>query len=597
MDKDKFIAEAKAFVKKWAPIAGCILAVIAIFVGLCMSISVKAKINAVEKANAEAMVSWREDMAKSVANLAVNCSNVEKELASVKADLDAFHEEYGSSIAGIKFMAEPYPVKYTFTERSAEEFKDFVLNTQLPITKTVFETSDDDFAQQYTYYSGLTAEQLLAEYGMDSAVLGIELVDENIARIGGMDGAYDVQEDKFYSDGYLFGTISDDVLTFSQESYGIPLVVNFYREGGEAEEIGIVEKLELMNSRIRSLASQIQSMNDEVGHIEEDLDGIYATTAGLQESVDAHEEHSASLEDRINDVSDKVYDLETYVDDTVAEGIDLIDGIKSDIEGYKEEAYVFADQTDTALFEIARYIDETVDGAETYFEQLRDATRVIKDDLYGSIDMVNSLADDYAEFQTQAYKFAQDATTVVNQIGMAFNTQQSEIEANARSIADLIDKLNEVIDTLEAADQQLDEEMASLKDYVDLKSDDVASTFDARMDDEHQVLVAQFIDRYDYLKRYLDESVASVSSILSEIKGRIGAMETHVDGIEEKAGYAHEDVLKAVSGLQEKLAEDESIVEGLYQDACGIVSNLVAIDNELSERLGNLEGFASEYGF
>lgn len=597
MDKDKFIAEAKAFVKKWAPVAGCILAVIAIFVGLCMSVSVKAKINAVEKANAEAMVSWREDMAKSVANLAVSCGNVEKELASVKADLDAFHEEYGSSIAGIKFMAEPYPVKYAFTERSAEEFKDFVLNTQLPITKTVFETSDDDFAQQYTYYSGLTAEQLLAEYGMDSAVLGIELVDENIARIGGMDGAYDVQEDKFYSDGYLFGTISDDVLTFSQESYGIPLVVNFYREGGEAEEIGIVEKLELMNSRIRSLASQIQSMNDEVGHIEEDLDGIYATTAGLQESVDAHEEHSASLEDRINDVSDKVYDLETYVDDTVAEGIDLIDGIKSDIEGYKEEAYVFADQTDTALFEIARYIDETVDGAETYFEQLRDAIRVIKDDLYGSIDMVNSLADDYAEFQTQAYEFAQDATTVVNQIGVAFNTQQSEIEANARSIADLVDKLNEVIDTLAAADQQLDEEMASLKDYVDLKSDDVVSTFDARMDDEHQVLVAQFIDRYDYLKRYLDENVALVSSTLSEIKGRIGAMETHVDGIEEKAGYAHEDVLKAVSGLQEKLAEDESIVEGLYQDACGIVSSLVAIDNELSERLGNLEGFASEYGF
>lgn len=586
MDKNKLFAEAKGLVKKWAPVVGCVLAVIALIGGLCTSISVNAKLSESEKATLKSTAEWREDMAKSVANLSAGYSDMEKELSSLKSDLEAFHEEFGSSVAGIKFEAEPYPVKYAFTEKSAEEFKDFIVNVQLPITKAALEMKDEDYDKELEYIKGLSAEDLLKEFGLDSAVLGIEIVDEDIARIGGYDGAYDIKDGQFYSDGYLFGSITNEVLTFSQEQYGIPLVVNFYKEGGEVQEIGIVEKLDAMNSRIRSLSARLLDAEAEAKHLEEHYVELEEVAYGLQDRVDEHD-------DMIEEVAADVQDLEEYVDDTIDEGLDMIDGLQYDIDDLKEEAYAFADEAYKfadavwqTFGEAEEYFDNTVAEAKEYFDEIISSGTTFKDDLYKTVDNLKTLTEDYLAFQENVDAFADEVRSAVKDILATFSVQQAAIMENAEDIADLKDEwdyASENLDTyyedleLEVDNlyEDLELEVNNLYEDLELEVDKLYESIDIVTNDIESTLKAMISDNCTVLAASTDEKIQAVKAGLAEFQSRLSGLESHIASMEDKASIAYTDVVDAISELQSLASEGKA----------------------LADRIAALEGFAEEYGF
>ena len=220
MDKEKFKKSFKGCLPYLVAAIAIVALLVAVYAG-CMVKSAASEMNAMTEA-------WRTDMAKSVAMLSSKISAVEKEF-------DSFRTDFDESIAGATFEVEAYPVKYAFTEQSAEEFKSFVLAEQLPAMKTAYKMSDEGYEQTVTATAELTPEQIMSSYGMDSVALGIELVDETVARIGGLDGVYNVQDGTIYADGYYFGTIDDDKIVYTQNTYGVPMTINFYREEGESD--------------------------------------------------------------------------------------------------------------------------------------------------------------------------------------------------------------------------------------------------------------------------------------------------------------------------------------------------------------------------
>lgn len=297
---------------KWFPLFLCLIALvggISIISSGYMVKEAELRMEASDKA-------WREDMAKSIAVLSDKLSSLENELSGLET-------ANGDGLSAVRFEAEEYPVKYAFTEESAERFREFVLNVQLPAMKEAYSMSDEEYAETYASTEALTTDGILSSYYMDSVALGIELVDETVSRIGGLDGVYNVQDGKFYADGYLFGTIDDNEIVYSQNSYGVPMEVHFYREGGEKQSLDLKEKIDVIESRIRSVSSQLVSFKEKVDAYQGDASEALSMASNAETSVTElkgkHEELSKNVLSAKNGISQEISAVKTELEEKVSQ--------------------------------------------------------------------------------------------------------------------------------------------------------------------------------------------------------------------------------------------------------------------------------------
>ena len=505
MDKEKFKKSFKGCLPYLVAAIAIVALLVAVYAG-CMVKNAASEMNAMTEA-------WRTDMAKSVAMLSSKISAVEKEF-------DSFRTDFDESIAGATFEVEAYPVKYAFTEQSAEEFKSFVLAEQLPAMKTAYKMSDEEYEQTVTATAELTPEQIMSSYGMDSVALGIELVDETVARIGGLDGVYNVQDGTIYADGYYFGTIDDDKIVYTQNNYGIPMTINFYREESESTEMSVVDKINVIESRIRSVSAQLVDFRERMSHYESELGNLTTVADDLQ----------VNLNDAVEKCEGELNNLTAVTDglrDDLNDAVEKYDGLKEDVasmETFHEEIAEFGQNVENRVAELESFHEEIAEFGQN----------------------VESRVEEIESFNEEIAKVGQDIEARVevleashegnSEIGQDVETRIEDLEAFSEEAKAGFEELQgfveEVYEYPEYVDQGFEEVGAMFEEvgaYV-LDLEDRIETLEVYSDalregsDSVQNL-AKYLDDFSNVINMIKGSYNDVVDGLSDLKDRVGVLE------------------------------------------------------------------------
>ena len=473
----------KPFAKKWLPVIGCAVAIVALIGVCCVSMSFNRKLSAVS-GEVSAAVSELKDVSETLgsvsANLAENAKAAEalkKELDSVKEDLKSLDGNYVAlttesgiqngrlneieagilemdaglkdvddkiayvrELADIKFEAEPYPATYEATERSIEEFRECFISEILPYVKDAQGFTDDQLAEALEQMKNISSEELLEMAGFDASIMKLRLTSPTTLVVDGNEVEYENRGGVFYANGEELGTISDEAIVLSLESSGLPGEFRLYRTSAPASTINLRDKIQMIDAAIEKMAANV-------------------------------EDNSASIED-----------------------------IKDSLEYYEEEASAFADSMEEALYKTAEYIDEAIAAIDEEFNQIdvkiKDANILIR-----------------TEFDSVSADFASKVAEV--QAGLA--EAKEELEALRTQAADDHADTAEAIAALEADHAAASEVVAALEaDHA--KAADAVAALEAKVADYYN----QAVGLYD-----------TASGIVTEFDGRLDSLE----GFAESYGF------------------------------------------------------------
>lgn len=445
-----YCEKTKSFAKKWLPVIGCAVAIVALIGVCCVSMSFNRKLSAVSGEVSAAVSELKgvsETLGNVSANLAENAKAAEelrKELDSVKEDIKSLDGKYAAlttesgiqngrlneieagvqemgegleavdgmiasvrDLADIRFEAEPYPATYEFTERSIEEFRDCFISEILPYVKDAQGFTEEEFAAGLEQMKDISGEDLFNMIGIDTSVMKLSLTSPTTLMLDDNVSEYENRDGVFYVEGEKLGTISDEAIAISLEAYGIPGEFRLYKTDAPASTISLKDKIQLIDAAIEELSATV-------------------------------EDNNASIED-----------------------------VRTTVDYYVNEAFIFADEVYEELDKTADYIDEVIADEEEY--------------ILGIVDEALDAVEDYKEFKQEAYAFADEVQDIVHEAGQLFNTQQQLIESNARDIMDSKDALEELKSGLASAEA----DHAALKGQVTDLSDmagAIVTEFDGRLD-------------------------------------------------------------------------------------------------------------------
>ena len=440
----------KPFAKKWLPVIGCAVAIVALIGVCCVSMSFNRKLSAVSGEVSAAVSELKgvsETLGSVSANLAENAKAAEelrKELDSVKENIKSLDGKYAAlatesgiqngrlneieagvqemgegleavdgkiasvrDLADIRFEAEPYPATYEATERSIEEFRECFISEILPFIKDAGGFTEEELAAGLEQMKNISGKELFELAGIDTSIMKIRLTSPTTLVVDGNEGEYENLNGVFYVEGEELGTISDEAIAISLEAYGIPGEFRLYKTDAPDSTISLKDKIQLIDAAIEELSATV-------------------------------EDNSASIED-----------------------------VRTTVDYYVNEAFIFADEVYEELDKTADYIDEVIADEEDY--------------ILGIVDEALDAVEDYKDFKQEAYAFADDVQDIVHEAGQLFNTQQQLIESNARDIMDAKDTLEELKSGLAAAEA----DHAALKGQVTDLSDmagAIVTEIDGRLD-------------------------------------------------------------------------------------------------------------------
>ena len=257
--------KTKSFAKKWLPVIGCAVAIVALIGVCCVSMSFNRKLSAVSGEVSAAVSELKgvsETLGSISANLAENAKAAEelrKELDSVKEDIKSLDGKYAAlttesgiqngrlneieagvqemgegleavdgkiasvrDLADIRFEAEPYPATYEFTEKSVEEFRECFISEILPFIKDAGGFTEEQLAAGLEQMKDISGEDLFNMIGIDTSVMKLSLTSPTTLMLDDNVSEYENRDGVFYVEGEEFGTISDEAIAISLEAYGIP---------------------------------------------------------------------------------------------------------------------------------------------------------------------------------------------------------------------------------------------------------------------------------------------------------------------------------------------------------------------------------------
>ena len=526
----------KPFAKKWLPVIGCAVAIVALIGVCCVSMSFNRKLSAVS-GEVSAAVSELKDVSETLgsvsANLAENAKAAEalkKELDSVKEDLKSLDGNYVAlttesgiqngrlneieagilemdaglkdvddkiayvrDLADIKFEAEPYPATYEATERSIEEFRDCFISEILPYVKDAQGFTEEQLAEGLEQMENISSEEfleILEMKGFDASIMKLRLTSPTTLVVDGNEVEYENRGGVFYANGKELGTISDEAIVLSLESSGIPGEFRLYRTSAPASTINLRDKIQMIDAAIEKMAANV-------------------------------EDNSTSIED-----------------------------IKDSLEYYEEESSAFADSMEEALYKTAEYIDEAIAGEEDYIS--------------GLIDDLDYLSEDYEAFKEEVKAFA------------------DHVEDTFYATGDYIDE------AVAAIDEELNQIDVKIKDaniLIRTEFDSVSADFASQVA-EVQAGLAEAKEELEALRTQAAADHADTAEAIADLEADHAAASEVVAALEAD----HAKAADAVAALEAKVADYYNQAVGLYDTASGIVA-------EFDGRLDSLEGFAESYGF
>ena len=526
----------KPFAKKWLPVIGCAVAIVALIGVCCVSMSFNRKLSAVS-GEVSAAVSELKDVSETLgsvsANLAENAKAAEalkKELDSVKEDLKSLDGNYVAlttesgiqngrlneieagilemdaglkdvddkiayvrDLADIKFEAEPYPATYEATERSIEEFRDCFISEILPYVKDAQGFTEEQLAEALEQMENISSEELLELLemaGFDASIMKLRLTSPTTLVVDGNEVEYENRGGVFYANGKELGTISDEAIVLSLESSGLPGEFRLYRTSAPSSTINLRDKIQMIDAAIEKMAANV-------------------------------EDNSTSIED-----------------------------IKDSLEYYEEESSAFADSMEEALYKTAEYIDEAIAGEEEYIS--------------GLIDDLDYLSEDYEAFKAEVKAFA------------------DHVEDTFYATGDYID---EAVAEIDEELNQIDVKIKDANILIRTEFDAVSADFAAKVA-EVQSGLAEAKEELEALRTQAAADHADTAEAIAALESDHAAASEVVAALEAD----HAKAADAVAALEAKVADYYNQAVGLYDTASGIVA-------EFDGRLDSLEGFAENYGF
>ena len=505
----------KPFAKKWLPVIGCAVAIVALIGVCCVSMSFNRKLSAVS-GEVSVAVSELKDVSETLgsvsANLAENAKIAEelrKELNSVKEDIKSLDGKYVTlttesgiqngrlneieagilemdaelvavddkiayvrDLADIKFEAEPYPATYEATERSIEEFRECFISEILPYVKDAQGFTDEQLAEGLEQMKNISGEELLEMAGFDASIMKLRLTSPTTLVVDGKEVEYENRGGAFYAHGEELGTISDEVIVLSLESSGIPGEFRLYRTSAPASTINLRDKIQMIDAAIEKMAANVE---DNSASIED-----------IKDSLEYYEEEASDFADSMEEA---LYKTAEYIDEAIAGEEDYISGLIDDLdclsedyEAFKEEVKAFADHVEDTFYATGDYIDEAVAEIDEELNQIdvkiKDANILIRTEF-------DSVSADYA--------------AKVAEVQAGLTEVKEELEAlKAQAAADHADTA-EAIAALESDHAKATEVLAALEAKVADYYNQAVGLYDTASG-----IVAEFDGRLDSLEGFAE---------------------------------------------------------------------------------------------
>lgn len=158
-------------------------------------------------------------------------SDLSKRVEELEKDVEYLTKRIEEIEAVLYVTAPDYPVRYTITERSCEEFKtNFLTQTIIYVADCESERIKEQYYEELEYIASLDGAALIEDtFILDTDSFYIELLDENTISFDGSIGKYEIKNGTLYIDGEEFGIITHDVISFTIEDDSIPFTIKFYR--------------------------------------------------------------------------------------------------------------------------------------------------------------------------------------------------------------------------------------------------------------------------------------------------------------------------------------------------------------------------------
>lgn len=172
------------------------------------------------------------------------CRNTETMYYSLKKEVESIQNQ-------LMFKAEAYPIKYTFTEQSASECKEF-FKEFYTLVLNAHNYSDAERALYMKMFDSTSGQDFLKQVGFDT--FEIEIIDDSSLIIDGSKEHYLIKDGKLFINDEIFGSIDDDAITMIISEDGLELKINYYRTTPKSNEYtSLSEKLEQINSKLDEL--------------------------------------------------------------------------------------------------------------------------------------------------------------------------------------------------------------------------------------------------------------------------------------------------------------------------------------------------------
>lgn len=172
-------------------------------------------------------------------------------IAKFESDIVSVRKDIAEISDSIQFDVPDYPIRYELTDKSLEDFKTMMLESAKLFANELGVT-EEELAEGLAILGAMDTRDLLENLFDDFEEGSIVVLNESQLYTDGYTEDYRIDENgKLYVDGYLFGTIDDDVLTFSVEEDGINVYIKFYRTSPKSDEkMSLADKIKSMEKKI-----------------------------------------------------------------------------------------------------------------------------------------------------------------------------------------------------------------------------------------------------------------------------------------------------------------------------------------------------------
>ena len=173
-----------------------------------------------------------------------------EELSNENKDLQASIKSIEEKL---EFNAPEYPIIYSLTEKSYEEFKIAMIEAAR-VYANATGISEDELNETLAMLEVMDINQLVKEIGGD--LINIVFLNEREVNSDGYISDYYIKDGNLYVDGYKAGLIDEDILTLLIEEDGINVALNFYRVSPKGnEKLTLAERLDAMEVKINEIYS------------------------------------------------------------------------------------------------------------------------------------------------------------------------------------------------------------------------------------------------------------------------------------------------------------------------------------------------------